>query len=279
MDDPEQDESESPRIGGPVSNASVISVGPPPSYEQALGHRTIEYTPYDLQHGGSYPGPPALPGGFGSSETRRARRRGGTDEDGVIMGMDLKTGDWCVQLSLPAMHICMALTCLIFNLLLPGTGTMLSGFGALCCVRRDEWTARRQVASCWLCLGLGLTQLLLTPVVLMGWVWSVLWGFALVGRSQENYHAQIRRETNHFDVHTEVISPPPPYQAGAEPSRGPQNSTTTNHQTAAVITPSNSHGNASQTEMASSTHRDNTRSDNARMFSPGVGGSLTDVDV
>ena len=65
-------------------------------------------------------------------------------------------------------------------------GTMVAAAGVFCCTRSNEWSHEKKCGSCSLNLCIGLTQLLLTPFLLIGWVWSILWGFAFVGISRKH---------------------------------------------------------------------------------------------
>lgn len=172
----------------------------PPSYEQALQHRCIEYNPYQ----GPYEGPPCI---WGQDDLESARGCRGYQSHGRLQrpvrldcdtdSMDEST-EGCIKMTLPPMHMCMAVTCLVLNFLIPGFGTMLAALGVFCCVRPSSaWTVRRQLGACGLNIAIGLAQLLLTPVLLLGWVWSILWGFAFVGVSHAEYHSAKReRETS-----------------------------------------------------------------------------------
>ena len=68
--------------------------------------------------------------------------------------------------TIPHVNSCMALIILIINIFLPGTGTMLTG----CCGTG---------ANCCAFLLLGILQFLLFPL-LIGWVWSICTGIAVV---------------------------------------------------------------------------------------------------
>ena len=63
--------------------------------------------------------------------------------------------------------------CLILNILLPGTGTMLSAISCLHAVKEHK----NMSCSCGTFAD-GLLQLLLGPLI-FGWVWSIFFGIAL----------------------------------------------------------------------------------------------------
>eukprot|EP00357_Protocruzia_adherens_P035582 CAMPEP_0115007870 /NCGR_PEP_ID=MMETSP0216-20121206/21516_1 /TAXON_ID=223996 /ORGANISM="Protocruzia adherens, Strain Boccale" /LENGTH=132 /DNA_ID=CAMNT_0002375053 /DNA_START=162 /DNA_END=560 /DNA_ORIENTATION=+ len=84
---------------------------------------------------------------------------------GIIDGMPLVTLNW-------------AYTCFVLNILLPGVGTMLSGM-PFTQVKHPE-CIKKQVA-------IGFLQLL-TAILLIGWIFSILWGYALL-KASKVYHS------------------------------------------------------------------------------------------
>ena len=66
----------------------------------------------------------------------------------------------------------MAVFCLVMNIILPGTGTMINGcFGRVCCDL----------------LITGFLQLL-TAVFLVGWIWSIWYGIRILGAAASSDH-------------------------------------------------------------------------------------------
>ena len=99
--------------------------GLPPTYEQALGHRRIEYSTLapialDSTHAEQRSTEARL------SHTSRLSTRTGshdTDEDtSTTSTTDRDLDEGCVRLLLPPMHICIATICLFSNILVPGLG-------------------------------------------------------------------------------------------------------------------------------------------------------------
>lgn len=79
---------------------------------------------------------------------------------------------WCFDV-INETDRCTALICLILNIFLPGFGTMLNG----CCG-----------AKCPIAILVGILQILLIPVLLIGWVWSILYGLEIYRRSGDHVH-------------------------------------------------------------------------------------------
>jgi len=68
---------------------------------------------------------------------------------------------------IPHVNPCFALVILILNIFFPGLGTFITGIvgpGANCCAF----------------LLFGILQLILTPVILIGWIWSICTGIAVL---------------------------------------------------------------------------------------------------
>ncbi|XP_013392118.2 uncharacterized protein LOC106160147 [Lingula anatina] len=93
------------------------------------------------------------------------------------------------KMMIPTMHKCWAITCFVLNAMVPGLGTMVAGMSVFFCCTKTDLKFSQRIGSCCLNLGVGLAQLILAPVFLLGWVWSICWGIAMVGQSDEEYHA------------------------------------------------------------------------------------------
>ncbi|ELT87765.1 hypothetical protein CAPTEDRAFT_227223 [Capitella teleta] len=171
-----------PLLAGYVHSGSGSPIqGLPPTYEQALGHDTIERNQFDRPGFYFHPDPS---GGIIPLETE------GTTPRNTRPDMEQEEREICLQLMLPPMHMSMAVTCAVINFILPGVGTMLAAFCLCCCTPSSSiWTGKRKVQACCINLSIGFCQLILTPLLLIGWMWSVLWGLAFMGISNTEYHA------------------------------------------------------------------------------------------
>ena len=63
--------------------------------------------------------------------------------------------------------------CFVLNIILPGTGTMLSS-----CLSQDLYWSKTQLI-------LGVTQML-TAVYLLGWIWSIYWGWLILQKGMQD---------------------------------------------------------------------------------------------
>lgn len=92
------------------------------------------------------------------------------------------------RVAVPAMPMPLAILCCILNFLVPGLGTIIAGFGACCCSRNEDMSTGSRVGSCCISFGIGFLQLLTTALLLLGWLWSCVWGVFFLGMSSEYYH-------------------------------------------------------------------------------------------
>ena len=81
----------------------------------------------------------------------------------------------------------LAIFCLVANITLPGSGTIVSGFSVFCFYyKKNNFLEMTNI-----CIGnvlVGFAQLVTVIFLLIGWFWSIIWGCALVGHS--NYYKQ-----------------------------------------------------------------------------------------
>ncbi|XP_064622890.1 uncharacterized protein LOC135485086 [Lineus longissimus] len=80
---------------------------------------------------------------------------------------------------IPIMPKSAAIVCFLLNILVPGLGTFFSAFSLMCCGRTRP--IGTDILSCFMnnCWA-GLLQLLSTPVLLVGWIWSIIWGLVFL---------------------------------------------------------------------------------------------------
>ncbi|XP_060585097.1 protein SPEC3-like [Ruditapes philippinarum] len=107
--------------------------------------------------------------------------------EGQGFGMGMARGK-TERVAVPAMPMPLAILCCVLNFLVPGLGTILAGLSVCCCSRNEDMSAGSQIGSCCISFGIGLLQLLLTVLLLIGWIWSCVWGVFFLGMSAEYYH-------------------------------------------------------------------------------------------
>ena len=86
---------------------------------------------------------------------------------------------WELISDVPILHNIWAYVCFGLNLLIPGTGTILAAM-----LGKTEFDINKTQVI------LGILQLL-TSVYIIGWIWSVFWGYLIVKRSKGD-HAEFR---------------------------------------------------------------------------------------
>ncbi|XP_072180771.1 uncharacterized protein [Diadema setosum] len=88
--------------------------------------------------------------------------------------------------AIPAMHIGMAVLCLILNICIPGLGTIVAGFSVYCCGNPGQSGGEKFGTMC-LNFWIGILQLATTLIFLIGWIWAIAWGAAFIAMSSD-YH-------------------------------------------------------------------------------------------
>lgn len=85
--------------------------------------------------------------------------------------------------AIPVMPLWLAILCCVFNIVLPGTGTMISAFTVFCCGNTTRM--RRPIHAMALNLVAGFFQIS-TFLIIVGWIWSILWGMTFVQLALSN---------------------------------------------------------------------------------------------
>lgn len=98
--------------------------------------------------------------------------------------------------AIPSMPLPLAVIACILNIILPGTGTLLSAFSVFCCGTTTRIS--RPVVACLLNILSALLQLA-TFLLIVGWVWSITWGMAFVQLASSTGR-QHQSTTAHVDV-------------------------------------------------------------------------------
>ncbi|KAH9509183.1 hypothetical protein Btru_049317 [Bulinus truncatus] len=89
-----------------------------------------------------------------------------------------------IKNAIPYMPLSLAVVCLILNIIIPGSGTALSGLSILCCGQARVSNKNDQILTtlCANCM-VGLAQLFTVTFLLVGWFWSIGWGIQMVSLS------------------------------------------------------------------------------------------------
>ncbi|XP_073248045.1 uncharacterized protein [Porites lutea] len=95
------------------------------------------------------------------------------------------------QDAIPILPRSAAIACLILNILIPGLGTVVSGLIAFFLTRREIPLKDRASILC-VNFFVGIMQLTTIVFLMIGWIWSIVWGCAFVGLS-EHYGKNIEK--------------------------------------------------------------------------------------
>ncbi|XP_072907611.1 protein SPEC3-like [Hemitrygon akajei] len=113
-----------------------------------------------------------------------------------------------ITTAIPYMSRPMAVTCLLLNIIVPGTGTILAGFTLVCCSDPGTPTGSRssdeRLALFCLNVWVGVSQLFTVPFLLVGWLWSIVWGIMMINLSYEQTNAGVVRGVT-METQTEAI--------------------------------------------------------------------------
>lgn len=107
-----------------------------------------------------------------TADTGRTRQR--YTEERLEVTVNEKHGP--LYNAIPCMPLPLAIICCIFNIVIPGLGTLISSFTVFCCGSTN--VSSRGRAFCFNILS-ALLQMI-TFIVIVGWIWSIIWGMTFV---------------------------------------------------------------------------------------------------
>nr|CAB3266669.1 protein stum homolog [Phallusia mammillata] len=97
-----------------------------------------------------------------------------------------------MQAAIPFVPSALAWIFLLFNLFLPGVGTIFMGFAALFGARTCSKKPNRCI-DFLLNIACAFLQML-TAIVIVGWIWSIYWGMNVITQAQEKNRPRISGE-------------------------------------------------------------------------------------
>ncbi|CAL1296961.1 unnamed protein product [Larinioides sclopetarius] len=103
----------------------------------------------------------------------------GSSDAGKLEIVSIREKHGQFRKAVPRMPIAVAVLLCLMNVVLPGTGTLISAFTVFCGCTTEHQDKRQ---SLFYNLLAALLQLLLCPII-VGWIWSVLWGITFVNIS------------------------------------------------------------------------------------------------
>ncbi|TKR86608.1 hypothetical protein L596_011168 [Steinernema carpocapsae] len=98
--------------------------------------------------------------------------------------------------AIPFLPVPAAILCLVLNIILPGSGTIISGFSALCMGQpRINFKEGRKLVTLIVNFLVGISQFFTITFLFVGWFWSIAWGGLIIIHSMQYREAlQIRRQ-------------------------------------------------------------------------------------
>ncbi|CAD5121323.1 DgyrCDS9850 [Dimorphilus gyrociliatus] len=105
----------------------------------------------------------------------------GHKKDDEEKGKTITNTDSYIRTAIPYLPQSLAILCLILNILLPGSGTILSGLCLFCCGKSRLASKDNDIMTV-LCVNIciGISQLFTVTFLLVGWFWSLTWGIYMV---------------------------------------------------------------------------------------------------
>ncbi|EFO25044.1 hypothetical protein LOAG_03440 [Loa loa] len=96
--------------------------------------------------------------------------------------------------AIPFLPVPVALLCLFFNIIIPGSGTILSGISALCMGQpRINFKEGRKLVTLFVNFLVGISQFFTITFLFVGWFWSVAWGGLIIIHSMQYRDALVQR--------------------------------------------------------------------------------------
>ncbi|CAK8688168.1 unnamed protein product [Clavelina lepadiformis] len=87
--------------------------------------------------------------------------------------------DSAMRQAIPELPMVLAVVLCIVNFIFPGLGTIIAGFSVLCCGNVGQSGGGRFGTFC-INFWVGIAQLFLTGFFFLGWIWSIMWGYAFI---------------------------------------------------------------------------------------------------
>ncbi|CAK5024657.1 unnamed protein product [Meloidogyne enterolobii] len=98
--------------------------------------------------------------------------------------------------AIPFLPLPVALTCLFMNVVLPGSGTIFSGFAALCMGQpRVNIKEGRKLVTLFVNFVVGISQFFTITFMFVGWFWSIAWGGLLTIHAMQYREALQQRRS------------------------------------------------------------------------------------
>ncbi len=104
----------------------------------------------------------------------------GQPQDNTVA--ELRINNLSLLAAIPYMPVGLAYLCLVLNIFIPGSGTLIAGFSIFCCKGVPQGTTKKDELMNSVCTNacVAIAQLFTITFLLVGWIWSVTWGVFMV---------------------------------------------------------------------------------------------------
>ncbi|XP_078000897.1 uncharacterized protein LOC144453465 [Glandiceps talaboti] len=110
-----------------------------------------------------------------------------------------------IRAAIPIMPLSVAIVCCTLNCIIPGTGTIISGFTLFCCGSPQDHTKKDEITDqVWTNFWVGISQLMTITFLLVGWFWSIAWGVLMLQISQT--HLRVKKQEKEMQTALTVAS-------------------------------------------------------------------------
>ena len=123
------------------------------------------------------------PGGMGGGKITKEQAKEYMQQKVIKVG-DNDKEIWRLISDVPKLNKVLAVVFAIINLILPGFGTMFAA-----CFTQEQEVSKAQIA-------IGFIQLF-TSAIIIGWIWSIYWGYLMVTKAMQEDTQQYSRQPNY----------------------------------------------------------------------------------
>ncbi|XP_064621929.1 protein stum-like [Lineus longissimus] len=111
-----------------------------------------------------------------------------------------------IQSAIPILPLPVAILLFLLNIIIPGFGTVMSGFAIFCCGKTRVNSKSGDLKTITFCVNVwvGMAQLFTVTFCLVGWAWSIGWGIRMIGHSI--HHRQEVKELREKTLQTMALS-------------------------------------------------------------------------
>ncbi|XP_070576976.1 uncharacterized protein [Ptychodera flava] len=130
-----------------------------------------------------------------------------TQSNGHSQGFQqhVKISEKGIRAAIPIMPMPIAIMCCTLNFIIPGSGTIISGFTLFCCSSPQDHSKKDEITD-QVCTNLwvGVSQLMTITFLLVGWFWSIAWGVLMLQVAKS--HILVKKQEKEIQTALTVAS-------------------------------------------------------------------------